>query len=53
MLGCVGYGEFHLGPRSPYGDFFALKRVNLASSPRKEFIEFYALFIRDNVGDFW
>jgi hypothetical protein len=56
MLGCVGYGEFHLGrlgPRSPHGDFFALKRVNLASSPRKEFIGFSALFIRDNAGDFW
>jgi len=53
MLGCVGYGEFHLGPRSPHGDFFALTRVNLASSPRKEFIGFSALFIRDNAGGFW
>ena len=40
MLGCVCCGEFRLGPRSPHGHFFALKRVNLASSPRKDFIEF-------------
>ena len=56
MLGCVVYGEFHLGPRSLHGDFFCfkdLKRANLASSPREEFIEFSALFIRGTAGDFW
>ena len=33
--------------------FLHFKRANSASSPRKEFIEFFALFIRGNLGDFW
>jgi hypothetical protein len=53
LLGCVGYGKFHLGPHSPHGDFFALKGANSAFSPRKEPNEFSALFIGDNSGDFW
>jgi len=32
--------------------FFCFKMANSASSPRTEFIEFSALFIRENLGDF-